>query len=101
MIGVFDDIDAAQAAVERLAAAGFPIDRISIVSKDLQSETRVNGYVTTGDIAGPAAATGAWVGGLFGLMAGSALLFVPGAGPLVVLGPLSWGSLMRYRRSRR
>ena len=76
VIGVFDDIDAAQAAVERLAAAGFPIDRISIVSKDLQSETRVNGYVTTGDIAGPAAATGAWVGGLFGLMAGSALLFV-------------------------
>ena len=70
VIGVFDDIDAAQAAVERLAAAGFPIDRISIVSKDLQSETRVNGYVTTGDIAGPAAAPGAWVGGLFGLMAG-------------------------------
>ena len=89
VIGVFDSIDAAQAAVERLAAAGFPIDRISIVSKDLQSETRVNGYVTTGDIAGPAAATGAWVGGLFGLMAGSALLFVPGAGPLVVLGPLA------------
>ena len=89
VIGVFDGIDAAQDAVERLAAAGFPIDRISIVSKDLQSETRVNGYVTTGDIAGPAAATGAWVGGLFGLMAGSALLFVPGAGPLVVLGPLA------------
>jgi hypothetical protein len=59
------------------------------VSKDLQSETRINGYVTTGDIAGPAAATGAWVGGLFGLMAGSALLFIPGAGPLVVLGPLA------------
>jgi hypothetical protein len=45
--------------------------------------------VTTGDIAGPSAATGAWVGGLFGLLAGSALLFVPGAGPLVALGPLA------------
>ncbi|GIJ50557.1 hypothetical protein Val02_74430 [Virgisporangium aliadipatigenens] len=89
VIGVFDDIDAAQAAVERLFGAGFPIDRISIVSRDLQSETRINGYVTTGDIAGPAAATGAWVGGVFGLMAGSALLFIPGAGPLVVLGPLA------------
>jgi hypothetical protein len=89
VIGVFGDSDAAQAAVERLAAADFPVDRISIVGKDLQSETRVNGFVTTGDIAGPSAATGAWVGGLFGLLAGSALLFIPGAGPLVVLGPLA------------
>jgi heat induced stress protein YflT len=89
VIGVFADLDSAQAAVERLAAAGFPIDHISILGKDLQSETRLNGYVTTGDIAGPSAATGAWVGGLFGLLAGSALLFVPGAGPLIVLGPLA------------
>jgi len=89
VIGVFADLDSAQAAVERLAAAGFPIDHISVLGKDLQSETRLNGYVTTGDIAGPSAATGAWVGGLFGLLAGSALLFVPGAGPLIVLGPLA------------
>ena len=60
-----------------------------MVGRDLQSELRLNGYVTTGDIAGPSAATGAWVGGLFGLLAGSALLFVPGAGPLLVLGPLA------------
>jgi hypothetical protein len=89
VIGVFPDVDAAQAAVERLAAAGFPVDRISIVSKDLQSEVRVNGFVTTGDVAGPAAATGAWVGGLFGLLTGAAMLFIPGIGPLVVLGPLA------------
>ena len=48
-----------------------------------------NGLVTTGDNAGPSAATGAWVGGMFGLLAGVALLFVPGAGPLIVLGPLA------------
>jgi hypothetical protein len=89
VIGVFPSIDDAQAAVEKLAAAGFPIDRISIVGKDLQSEIRVNGFVTTGDIAGPSAATGAWVGGLFGLLAGAAFLFIPGAGPLIVLGPLA------------
>jgi hypothetical protein len=89
VIGVFADLDSAQAAVERLAAGGFPIDHISVLGKDLRSEIRLNGYVTTGDIAGPSAATGAWVGGLFGLLAGSALLFVPGAGPLIVLGPLA------------
>ena len=89
VIGVFADLDSAQAAVERLAEAGFPIDHISVVGQDLQSETRFNGYVTTGDIAGPSAATGAWVGGLFGLLVGSALLFPPAAGPLIVLGPLA------------
>jgi hypothetical protein len=54
---------------------------------DRPTAARLNGYVTTGDIAGPNAATGAWVGGLFGLLAGTALLFLPGAGPLIVLGP--------------
>ena len=93
VIGVFTDLDSAQAAVERLAAVGLPIGRISVVGQDLQSETRLNGYVTTGDIAGPSAATGAWVGGLFGLLAGSALLFGPGAGPLIVLGPLASASI--------
>jgi hypothetical protein len=89
VVAVFPDLDAAQEAVERLAAAGFPTEHVSVVGKDLRTETRLNGYVTTGDIAGPSAATGAWVGGLFGLLAGSALMFVPGAGPLIVLGPLA------------
>ncbi|MCU7730795.1 hypothetical protein ODJ79_44380 [Actinoplanes sp. KI2] len=89
VIAVFADFDTAHRAVERLLDAGLRPDQISVVGRDLQSELRLNGYVTTGDIAGPSAATGAWVGGLFGLLAGSALLFVPGAGPLIVLGPLA------------
>ncbi|MCW2503535.1 MAG: hypothetical protein JWO79_1819 [Actinomycetia bacterium] len=89
VIGVFPELDAVHAVVERLASAGFPVEKISILGKDLRSETRINGFVTTGDIAGPSAATGAWVGGLFGLLAGSAFLFIPGAGPLIVLGPLA------------
>jgi Heat induced stress protein YflT domain len=31
VIAVFGDLDGAQDAVERLAAAGFPVDRISII----------------------------------------------------------------------
>jgi hypothetical protein len=89
VIAVFADFDTALRAVERLIEGGLHPDQISVVGRDLQSELRLNGYVTTGDIAGPTAATGAWVGGLFGLLAGSALLFVPGAGPLIVLGPLA------------
>jgi hypothetical protein len=36
---------------------------------------------------------GAWVGGLFGVLTGAALLFVPGVGALIVLGPLAAGAV--------
>jgi hypothetical protein len=88
-IAVFPDLEAAQQAISKLAAEDFPVERISIIAKDLQSEYRVSGFVITGDIAGRSAATAAWVGGLFGLLSGAALLFIPGAGPLIVLGPLA------------
>jgi hypothetical protein len=93
VIAVFSDIEATERAVRRLAAEGYPLYRVSIVGKDLQSQVRVNGVVTAGDIAGPSAATGAWVGGLFGVLSGLALLFIPGAGPLIVLGPLAAGAV--------
>jgi hypothetical protein len=93
VIAVFPNLEATEQAVRRLAAEGYPLDRISIVGNNLQSEVRVNGVVTAGDIAGPTAATGAWVGGLFGVFSGLALLFIPGAGPLIVLGPLAAGAV--------
>ena len=89
VVAVVSDVDAAQDAVERLVAAGITADNISIVGRDAQSARRVNGFVTAGNLAGPSAAAGAWIGGVFGLLVGTALLFVPGAGPLIVLGPLA------------
>jgi hypothetical protein len=93
VIAVFPDLDAAEAAVRKLIEDGFPADRISIVGEDIESEIRINGFVTTKDVAGSGAASGAWVGGLFGILTGAALLFVPGVGPLVVLGPLAAGAV--------
>jgi hypothetical protein len=89
VVAVVSDMDAAQDAVERLLADGIGADHVSVVGKDAQSPRRVNGFVTTGNIAGQSAAAGAWIGGVFGLLMGTALLFVPGAGPLIVLGPLA------------
>jgi hypothetical protein len=40
-------------------------------------------------VAKSSARTGAWVGGIFGLLAGAAFLWVPGFGPLVVAGSLT------------
>jgi hypothetical protein len=91
VIGVYDNVEAAEAAIKRLADSGFAMDRVSIIGQNLMSTTQLNGFVTTGDVAKTGATVGAWVGGLFGLLAGAAVLFVPGAGPLVVLGPLASG----------
>jgi hypothetical protein len=93
VIGVLVDLDSAQAAVERLIAVGFSIDHISVLGKDPESETRLTASGTTGDIPGPIAATGAWMSGFFVLLSGSALLFAPDAGSLIVLGPLAAASI--------
>ncbi|QWZ08652.1 hypothetical protein KRR39_01960 [Nocardioides panacis] len=93
VIAVFPDMDSAERAVRKLAETGFPVEKISIVGTGIESETRINGFVTVGDVAGPSAATGAWVGGLLGVLSGVAFLAVPGFGPLVVLGPLAAGAV--------
>jgi hypothetical protein len=89
VVGVYANVDQAAAAVEKLVSSGFSKDRVSLLGKDLQSEARFSGFVTAGDMAKSGAAMGAWVGGLFGLLSGAAVLFLPAAGPLVVLGPLA------------
>ena len=87
-VGTFDTHDEAEAAVQQLIDAGIPADRISIVSRGFEARNKVTGVVTAGDVARAMAGTGAWTGGLFGLLAGSAFLWAPAVGPLVVLGPL-------------
>jgi hypothetical protein len=62
---------------------------VSILAQDLGSEKQVHGFVTPCDVAKSSARTGAWVGGIFGLLAGAAFLWVPGFGPLVVAGSLT------------
>lgn len=93
VVGVYDDMRQAEQAIDRMLDAGLAKDNVSIIGQGLQSEARLNGFVTTGDVAKGAAKLGAWVGGLFGLLTGVAVLFVPGVGPIVALGPLA-GAVM-------
>ena len=88
-VGVYSDFDAAEAAVQELGKGGFPIQHVSIIGQDFGSEKKVHGFVTSCDVAKSSARTGAWVGGIFGLLAGAAFLWVPGVGPLVVAGSLA------------
>ena len=89
VVGVYDSFEDAEQAVEKLRDEGISLEDVSIIGQGLQSETKVNGFVTTGDIAKQGAGTGALFGSLLGLLSGAAFLFVPGFGPLVVLGPLA------------
>ncbi|MFJ7280821.1 general stress protein [Kitasatospora sp. NPDC098663] len=93
VIGVYGSMKDAENAVRALLEQGVPAWEVSIVGQDLHSETQVHGFITTGDSAKAGAKRGAWVGGLFGVLTGAALLFIPGAGALVVLGPLAAGAV--------
>jgi hypothetical protein len=79
----------AEAAVRALDAGKFPVKQISILAKDIQDERKVHGYVTACDVSKSGAATGAWVGGIFGLLVGAAFLWVPGVGPMIIAGSLT------------
>ncbi|HZI74801.1 MAG TPA: general stress protein, partial [Gemmatimonadales bacterium] len=93
VVGVFPSHPQAEEAVNRLIEAGIPAIHISLVTQGLEMRERLQGFITTGDVARQGAGVGAWTGGLFGLLAGAAFLWAPALEPLIVLGPLVSGAL--------
>jgi hypothetical protein len=89
VIGVYDTMSKAEEAIGALSRGGFPITQVTITAQNLESEKQVHGFVTAGDVARSGVGTGAWFGGLFGLLAGAAFIWVPGFGPLIVAGSLA------------
>jgi hypothetical protein len=89
VVGIYHTMEAAEQAIHTLDRAGFPLKQVSIVAQNLETEKEIHGYITAGDVAMSSAGTGAWVGGLFGLLIGAAFIWVPGFGPLMVAGPLA------------
>jgi hypothetical protein len=79
---------AAEAAVKKLQQSGFDMKKLSIVGRDYHTDEHVVGYYNVGDRMKVWGQTGAFWGGLWGFMFGSAFFFVPGIGPLLIAGPL-------------
>jgi len=88
-VAVYDSHLQAEDAVHRLAKAGFDMKTISILGKDYHSEENVVGYFNLGDRARFFGKLGVFWGGLAGVLFGSALMFVPVIGHVVVLGPIA------------
>jgi uncharacterized membrane protein len=91
VVAIFSSHTEAEAAVKELQKSRFDMKQLSIVGKDYHTEEHVVGYYNTGDRMRYWGKLGAFWGGLWGFLLGSAFFWIPGIGPLVVAGPLvSW-----------
>ena len=91
IVAIYATHTAAEAAVKELQQSGFDMKKLSIVGRDYHTDEHVVGYYNVGDRMKVWGKTGAFWGGLWGLLLGSAFFWIPGLGPLLVAGPLvSW-----------
>ncbi|MEH1910275.1 general stress protein [Nostoc sp.] len=83
----------AERVVLDLRKSGFDMQKLSIIGKDYQTTEHVRGFLTWKDAAIAGAAGGGYwgsfVGGLFGILAGAGVLFVPGIAPIIIAGPIA------------
>ena len=89
VVAIFESHNQAEDAVRDLQKSGIDMKKLSIVGKDYHTDEQVVGYYTAGDRVMYWGTLGAFWGGLWGLLFGSALFLVPGVGPLLVAGPLA------------
>jgi hypothetical protein len=88
-VAVFADHTAAEAAVKKLMAAGFPLTSLSVVGKGYHSDEKVVGFYNTGDRVKFWGTRGLFWGGLWGLFFGGLFMAVPVVGHVVILGYLA------------
>jgi hypothetical protein len=76
----------AENAINLLKKGDFNIKKLAIIGQGYHTEDQVVGYYTTGDRMKHWGKNGAFWGGLWGMLVGSAFFFIPGVGPVVVAG---------------
>jgi pyruvate/2-oxoglutarate dehydrogenase complex dihydrolipoamide acyltransferase (E2) component len=81
-IASFETYGEAQAAVDALAKASFPVKELAIVGTDLTSVERITGTLSWGRAAGAGALSGAWFGTFLGLLF---FIFAPTGASLGIL----------------
>jgi hypothetical protein len=88
VVAIYKSHPEAEAAVKELHKSGFDMKKLSIVGRDYHTDEQVVGYYNTGDRMKHWGKLGAFWGGIWGLLFGSAFFLIPGVGPLMVAGPL-------------
>jgi hypothetical protein len=89
-LGVYDDYEQAQKAVDFLSDHDFPVENCLIVGTDLKRLERVTGRLTTGRVAMGGLLSGVWLGLFVGLIFS---LFGEGSALAVILSTAAFGAL--------
>jgi uncharacterized membrane protein len=88
VVAIYKSHAEAEAAVKELQRSGFDMKKLSIVGRDHHTDEHVVGYYNAGDRMKCWGRQGAFWGGIWGMLFGSAFFLIPGVGPLLVAGPL-------------
>jgi hypothetical protein len=87
-VAVYNTHTEAEVAIKELQKSGIDMKKLSSLGKEYHAEENVVGYYNAGDRMKFWGKLGAFWGGLWGLLFGSALFFIPGIGHIVALGPV-------------
>jgi hypothetical protein len=88
VVAIYQTHEQAETAVRDLQEAGTDMKTLSIAAKDTHADEHVTGYYNAGDRMKYWGKMGAFWGGFWGLLFGSAAFMIPGLGALLVAGPL-------------
>jgi uncharacterized membrane protein len=88
VVAVYRTHTEADEAVKELQSGGVDMHKLSIVGKGYHTEEQAVGYYTTGDRMKYWGKIGAFWGGFWGLLFGSAFFLIPGIGPILAAGPV-------------
>jgi len=88
VLAIYNTHIEADLAIRELQKSGFDMKKLSIVGKDYHTDEAVVGYYNTGDRMMYWGKLGAFWGGFWGLLFGSAVFMIPGMGPILAGGPV-------------
>ncbi len=87
-VAIYKSHDEAETAVKELQQSGFDMKHLSIIGRDYHTDEHVVGYYNTSDRMKYWGKAGAFWGGIWGWLFGSAFFFIPGIGPMLFAGPV-------------
>ncbi len=88
VVAIYDTHVGAEEALKKLQGRGIDMRTLSIIGKDTHTDEHAVGYYNTGDRMKYWGKIGAFWGGFWGLLFGSAFFAIPGIGPVLAAGPV-------------
>ena len=88
VVAIYRQHSDADLAIKELQRGGVDLHKLSIVGKGYHTDEQVVGYYSAGDRMKYWGKVGAFWGGFWGILFGSALFIIPGLGPILAAGPV-------------